>query len=118
VLNRRFVTYDDLIEVGVPKYSRKQIIELMRAGHFPPAVQLTPGRIAWCEQAIIDWLDTRPPAYTLVAELPPGSKRIGRPRGSRVVLGADGKRHVVLPGQEAEAATEPGPPARKRRERL
>jgi predicted DNA-binding transcriptional regulator AlpA len=66
---KRFVTYPELVDHGVPKYSRKHLIDLQRRGQFPRAYQLSPNRIAWAEDEIRAWVASRPVARA-VAEAP------------------------------------------------
>ena len=40
----KFATYFELPEHGVPKYSRKHLIDLQRRGQFPKARQISPNR--------------------------------------------------------------------------
>lgn len=57
---QKFVTYQDLPVYGVPKYSRKHLLDMQRRGQFPKALQLSPNRIAWDEEAIRTWVASRP----------------------------------------------------------
>jgi hypothetical protein len=79
----------------------------MDAGIFPPAYQITANRIAWKLSDIKTFKETRPlagepvpvlwsPRVRSTKPVEP-TKPVGRPRGSRVVTGADGRRRVVLP---------------------
>jgi predicted DNA-binding transcriptional regulator AlpA len=65
----KFVTYPELPQYGVPKYSRKHLLDLQRRDQFPRALQLTPNRIGWSEISIQDWVASRPVARA-VAEAP------------------------------------------------
>jgi hypothetical protein len=56
----KYVTYPELPDFGVPKYSRKHLIDLQRRGQFPKARQLSPNRIAWDLNEIERWLVSRP----------------------------------------------------------
>lgn len=110
MLSRRYLTYNDLVECGMLKYSRKHLAVLMRKGLFPAAIQITENRIAWPEHVIDEWLQSRPVAYCVDARPRPYKRgRPGRPVGSRWVVEADGTRRLVTPEKAA--------PARKR-ERL
>ncbi len=60
-----FVTYPELPNYGIPKYSRKHLLDLMKRGQFPPAVQLSPNRVAWRASALREWAATRPIARTV-----------------------------------------------------
>jgi hypothetical protein len=65
----KFVTYPELPDYGVPRYSRKHLLDLQRRGQFPRALQLTPNRIGWDIDAIQLWVASRPIARA-VAEAP------------------------------------------------
>lgn len=53
---------------------------LIRDGKAPQPVQLTPGRIAWVESEILDWIDCRQPTHAKAAAhvLPETPERIIR----------------------------------------
>jgi predicted DNA-binding transcriptional regulator AlpA len=59
---KRFVTYPQLPDYGVPAYSRKHLLDLQRRGLFPKALQLSPNRIGWDEDSIRIWVASRPVA--------------------------------------------------------
>jgi hypothetical protein len=73
----KFVRYSELPNFGVPKFSCKHFLDLQKRGLFPRARQLTPGRIAWVEDEIVEWLATRPVALAAMGPLvedPPCAK--------------------------------------------
>jgi predicted DNA-binding transcriptional regulator AlpA len=55
----RYLTYPELAAFGV-SFSRKHLLDLMRAGKFPQARQMSANRVAWLEAEIIGYLETRP----------------------------------------------------------
>jgi hypothetical protein len=55
-----FVIYSDLPNYGIPRYSRKHLLDLMKRGQFPAAVQLSPNRVAWRASALQEWIASRP----------------------------------------------------------
>jgi predicted DNA-binding transcriptional regulator AlpA len=61
---KKFVTYPELVDYGVP-YSRKHLIDLQRRGLFPKARQIGLNRIAWDEELILAYVATRPVARSL-----------------------------------------------------
>ena|SRR5690242_14259933 len=90
-----FITYPELTNHGVPKYSRKHLLQMMRTGDFPQSVQLSPNRVAWRKSDLDRWAASRPVARVLTV----GDTRQhpGRPVGSHVVVDDDGRRRVVSP---------------------
>jgi prophage regulatory protein len=54
----KLVTFADLKERGVP-YSRDHLRRMTVAGTFPKPIQLGPGRVAWIEGEIADWIEAR-----------------------------------------------------------
>jgi hypothetical protein len=73
VPGKRYVTYPELPDYGVPKYSRKHLLDLQRRGLFPKARQIGLNRIAWEEEEICAYVATRPIARSVltVAPMPP-----------------------------------------------
>jgi predicted DNA-binding transcriptional regulator AlpA len=78
----------------------------MDAGIFPPARRISANRIGWLLSDIEKFKATRPTSYEPPPQLwprrerpvepPKASKKpVGRPAGSRVVTGADGRRRLV-----------------------
>ena len=57
-----FVTYPELPNHGVPKYSRKHLLDMQRRGQFPRAIQLSPNRVAWRAESLAEWCSNRPVA--------------------------------------------------------
>jgi hypothetical protein len=57
-----FVTYNQLPDYGVPKYSRVHIRRLVADGLFPRPVMLSPNRIAWRKSEVAAWKASRPSA--------------------------------------------------------
>lgn len=109
-----FITYPDLQDHGI-RVSRISVNNWMDKGIFPPAIQISPNRVGWRLSDIERFKASRPPSREPVPRLwpprekrvkpvpAPGAKPVGRPRGSRVVRGADGQRRLVLP-EAADAA--------------
>ncbi len=62
-----FITYDQLPDYGIPKYSRVHIRRLMARGLFPLPVMLSPNRIAWRQSDLAAWKASRPVAPLPVA---------------------------------------------------
>jgi hypothetical protein len=62
-----FITYDQLPNYGIPKYSRVHIRRLMARGLFPRPVMLSPNRIAWRKSDVAAWKASRPIAPLPVA---------------------------------------------------
>jgi predicted DNA-binding transcriptional regulator AlpA len=100
-----FLSYPQLKEHGIP-WSRVHINNLMAEGLFPPNQQLSANRVGWNHNLILEFLNTRPAAGEPMPRLwprrqrpakPPARKLVGRPRGSRVVVDADGRRRLVMP---------------------
>jgi predicted DNA-binding transcriptional regulator AlpA len=63
-----FVAYPQLANYGVPRYSRKHLLDLQRRGQFPRAVQLSPNRIAWRASELAQWCASRPVARAVAEE--------------------------------------------------
>jgi predicted DNA-binding transcriptional regulator AlpA len=57
----RFVTYPDLTQHGIPKYSRVHLRRLMARGLFPQACYLSPNRVAWRISELNAWKSSRQP---------------------------------------------------------
>jgi hypothetical protein len=62
-----FITYDQLPEHGVPRYSRVHMRRLMAEGLFPRSMMLSPNRIAWRKSDVAAWKASRPIAPLPVA---------------------------------------------------
>jgi predicted DNA-binding transcriptional regulator AlpA len=65
---KRFITYPELPDHGVPPYSRKHLLDLQRQGKFPLARQLSANRIGWAEDEIAAWVKNRPVARSLAPQ--------------------------------------------------
>lgn len=52
------LTLKQLIELGV-RFSREHIWRLEAAGKFPRRIYLSPHKVAWFEDEILDWLNER-----------------------------------------------------------
>ncbi len=110
-----YLIYKDLSEKKGVTYSRVHLARLMARGVFPPAVSLSENRQAWRESDIDRYLSSRPtwpeppPVLWPPREKPPAKPRdpaakpVGRPKGSRIVRGDDGRRRLVRP-EAADAA--------------
>src|SRR5262249_6237282 len=82
---------------------------LMDRGIFPPAVQLSPRRIAWRDDDIEYYKGTRPPAGDPPPQLWPvrerqrrpvdPARRPGRPPGTRITVDENGRRRVIRPDE-------------------
>lgn len=59
---KKFVTYPELPDYGVPAFSRKHLLDLQKQGKFPKARQLSANRIGWLEDEIRIWVASRPVA--------------------------------------------------------
>lgn len=57
-----FVSYDELPQHGIPKYSRVHIRRMIARGVFPAAIQLSPNRVGWRLSDIVAWKRSRPTA--------------------------------------------------------
>ena len=58
-----YVSFKELPDYGVPKYSRVHTLRLMRRGQFPQQVQISPNRVGWLLSgpgSIEEWLASRP----------------------------------------------------------
>jgi hypothetical protein len=55
-----FVTFAELPDYGVPKFSRVHLYRLMRAGKFPMQVQITENRVGWHLDEVLRWVASRP----------------------------------------------------------
>ena len=75
-----FITYLELPDYGVPKYSRKHLLDMQRRNQFPSAIQLSPNRVAWRLSSIREWCANRPVATAATR----ADKRPG-PDGRRVL---------------------------------
>jgi predicted DNA-binding transcriptional regulator AlpA len=60
-----FVTYPELVNFGVPPFSRKHLLDLQKRGQFPKAIELSPNRIAWKLSEIQSWRASRPVARSV-----------------------------------------------------
>jgi predicted DNA-binding transcriptional regulator AlpA len=54
-----FVVYNELPQFGI-KFSRKHLLDLMRAGLFPAARQLSANRVAWLRSELLAYVESRP----------------------------------------------------------
>jgi predicted DNA-binding transcriptional regulator AlpA len=63
--NDVFITYRELPTHGVPKYSRKHLLDMMRRGQFPSAVQVSPNRVAWRLSDLECWKANLPAARSV-----------------------------------------------------
>jgi hypothetical protein len=63
-----FVSYGELSNYGIPKYSRKHLLDLQRQNKFPRAVQLSANRIAWRASELARWCASRPTARAVADE--------------------------------------------------
>jgi hypothetical protein len=57
-----FITYNQLPNYGIPKYSRVHLRRLIVRGLFPRPVMLSPNRIAWRQSDLVAWKTSRPMA--------------------------------------------------------
>ena len=48
--------------LALVRVSRPTLWKMRSAGAFPPAIRISPNRIAWTEAAIREWLTKRPAA--------------------------------------------------------
>jgi Prophage CP4-57 regulatory protein (AlpA) len=55
-----FITYNQLPDHGLPRYSRVHMRRLMARGLFPRPVMLSPNRIAWRKSDLAAWKASRP----------------------------------------------------------
>jgi hypothetical protein len=55
-----FVYFDQLTDLGVPRFSRKHVLDLQKKGKFPASRQITDNRVGWLEEEIIAWVASRP----------------------------------------------------------
>jgi prophage regulatory protein len=49
---------DDLKEIGI-HFSAPHLLRLESAGKFPRRVRLSPLRVAWIKQEVLDWIEQR-----------------------------------------------------------
>lgn len=61
----KFVTFPELPNYGVPRWTRQHLINLQRSSKFPRARQLSPNRIGWAEDEIRAWVASRPVAQSV-----------------------------------------------------
>ena len=54
-----FVTFEQLEGLIGRKYSRVHLRRMIRRGHFPAPVQLSPNRIAWPLSIVVEWKKSR-----------------------------------------------------------
>jgi prophage regulatory protein len=54
----KLLDHADLAALGI-KFSRVHLWRLCRAGRFPKPIKLSPGRNAWSEAEIADWIKAR-----------------------------------------------------------
>jgi predicted DNA-binding transcriptional regulator AlpA len=114
-----FVIYPELRPGHGIHQTRVSIADMMRRGTFPPAVQISAGRVGWRLEDIEHFKETRPaqgePMPVLWPVRPrrpkptpaPGATPVGRPQGSRIVVDVDGRRRLVLPVAQAEPRVTP-----------
>lgn len=55
---RRLINFKQLLDLGV-KFSREHLHRLEAANKFPRRIFLSPQKIAWFEDEILDWLEQR-----------------------------------------------------------
>ena len=60
--NEIFITYDQLPDYDVPKFSRVHTRRLIVRGLFPRPIMLSPNRIAWRKSDLEAWKASRPSA--------------------------------------------------------
>ena len=63
-----YVSYAELPNHGVPRYTRVHLGRMMSAGLFPPAYQLSPNRIGWLLSDLETWKQNRPLARVLAVK--------------------------------------------------
>jgi predicted DNA-binding transcriptional regulator AlpA len=79
MLSRQF-RFRDLEELGVVR-NRVQLTKLIATQGFPPGRMLSPNCRVWDEDAVAEWLESRPVAYSM--PLRGGAKlRVERARGA------------------------------------
>jgi prophage regulatory protein len=54
-----FVTFDDIKLLGIC-YCRAHLYRLIKAGKFPRPVRLSPGRVAFRQTDLREWIESRP----------------------------------------------------------
>ena len=59
-LKETFVRYRELMDFGIPKFDRKHLTRMTRAGKFPAPVEISAGRIAWRLSDLLQWKRNRP----------------------------------------------------------
>lgn len=90
--NCSLLVYAELRQFGIT-FSRKHILDLMRAGKFPRARQVGANRVAWLRSEVLAHINALPVAATALSTgqyfRPPSVSGCapGRPRGSKVVAG-------------------------------
>lgn len=62
---KQYISYRELLNYGVPGYSRKHLLDLQRQGKFPLARQLSANRVGWDLDEIAAWVATRPVAQSV-----------------------------------------------------
>ena len=62
------LTYQQLVELGI-SFSKEHIRIMENDGLFPRRIRLSPKRVAWDRQEIIDWLQIRAKARPCSAKL-------------------------------------------------
>lgn len=64
----KLVSFGDLAAgFGVP-FCRLHLMRLVKAGKFPTPIQLSPHRIAWREDDIVTWLESRDVARSVASK--------------------------------------------------
>jgi hypothetical protein len=63
--NDVFVTYFELPQYGIPKFTRKHLLDLQKRNQFPKAIELSPNRIAWKLSELLAWRASRPVARSV-----------------------------------------------------
>jgi predicted DNA-binding transcriptional regulator AlpA len=107
-----FITFPELRDHGI-RASRVSVNKWMDLGIFPPSIRISPNRVGWSIFSIELFKASRPDAREPAPRLWPPRERpvkpvdpakpVGRPRGSKVVRGPDGRRRLVRPEELREA---------------
>jgi hypothetical protein len=79
------VTFFELPDLGVPRWSRKHVIDLVKAGKFVAPRQLSDNRIGWLKSDVLHWVHSRPIANIATGADAPNRRAPGRPRQDAAV---------------------------------
>lgn len=73
-VGRIFIPFKDLKVYGIP-FSRVHLSNLIKQGRFPAPRQLSPNRVGWVRDELLEWAASLPAARSAEPKPPPRTPR-------------------------------------------